>query len=54
MCIGLPLNTHPNSVGSKENKLLRLSPKICTADAQVSEPSWIYSIVLFIGVNLLA
>ena len=57
VCIGLPLITHPNSVASEstaytyDNSILYYSVPI--AVVQGEEPSWIYSIVLFIGLNTL-
>ena len=56
VCIGLPLITHPSSVGSEEAVGIQLrwdASKISTPVAQGSKPTWIYSIVLFLGVNFL-
>ena len=57
VCIGLPLITHPTTFYSEENNIqdedLWWKSEISIALAQGSEPSWMYSIVLFLGVNLL-
>ena len=58
VCIGLPFITRPSSVSTSEKRVyysISLGAfTVQTAVAQGSEPSWIYSIVLFLGVNLLS
>ena len=52
VCIGLPLITSPNSIGNEKNELACCDSKIFIEVAEKQVPSWIYSIVLFIGVNM--
>ncbi|XP_022103182.1 uncharacterized protein LOC110985962 isoform X2 [Acanthaster planci] len=55
VCIGLPLLTKPTSYDLAENKIdmrADLDP-IKVPVGRGKEPAWIYSIILFLGVNLL-
>ena len=54
VCIGLPLTTVPTTYMIKEYSLgdSVLSNSIWIPVGQGNEPAWIYSIVLFLGVNL--
>ena len=55
VCIRLPLITHPNSVGSERatNYNIQFLSSMSIAVVKGSKSSWIYSIVLFIGLNTL-
>ena len=55
VCIGLPLITRPNSFGSEESQIKgqSWSTKIVIQVGEGSEPSWFFSIVLFLGLNML-
>ncbi|XP_038052728.1 uncharacterized protein LOC119725396 [Patiria miniata] len=52
VCIGLPLTTVPTSYDTKQHNLGD-SNTIPIPVGQGNQPAWIYSIILFLGVNLL-